>query len=345
MTSQTNKEGTPKERIRIGVIGDHDPNLMGGIRVHVVRLSRSLEAMGFAVINHYPRADPIIDLFRLYWRSDIVHVNMTNVFMILALTLMRFLFSVKSLYITVHEDVLRSSGIKLKVLKLSARLCDHLFVLNDDSRAWAKAFLAPSKYSLVTAFLPPTAQENLLSQGDKDLAARIDALRPKFEKMFLTYGSHLCYDSKNQEIYGVSQLFDLFCDLQHHLLIIVDPTGGYKETLRSKHVPENILFVNERVNFTNLINLSDAYIRNTTTDGDSIALREAVFYGLTSFATDVVSRPDNVDIYPLNDLEALQSLILSMKGRSNSRPVSRDKLEQQIAPSQSVLEFYQRAFA
>jgi hypothetical protein len=41
----------------------------------------------------------------------------------------------------------------------------------------------------------------------------------------------------------------------------------------------------------------EIFIRNTTTDGDSISIHEALYLGKQVWATDCVMRPDGVNVY------------------------------------------------
>ena len=52
-----------------------------------------------------------------------------------------------------------------------------------------------------------------------------------------------------------------------------------------------------------MLKISDVFIRNTSTDGDSLSLREAINLNINCYATDVVDRPVGTIIYSsLNDL-------------------------------------------
>ena len=54
------------------------------------------------------------------------------------------------------------------------------------------------------------------------------------------------------------------------------------------------------------------YVRPTSTDGDSLAIREAIEAGAHVVATDVVRRPDECIIYPHGDVVAASSKILNV---------------------------------
>lgn len=54
---------------------------------------------------------------------------------------------------------------------------------------------------------------------------------------------------------------------------------------------------------------ADVYIRPTSTDGDSVAVREALDEGMTVIASDVCKRPEGVLTYPYDDNSKLSELI------------------------------------
>ena len=45
--------------------------------------------------------------------------------------------------------------------------------------------------------------------------------------------------------------------------------------------------------------MTKLFIRATTTDGDSVSLREALYFGAPILASDVVPRPDGVMLFNL----------------------------------------------
>ena len=56
--------------------------------------------------------------------------------------------------------------------------------------------------------------------------------------------------------------------------------------------------------------MSDALIRATTMDGDSLSVKEALYYGVPVFATDVVDRPSGVISF--SDFKDLEKKIISI---------------------------------
>ena len=69
---------------------------------------------------------------------------------------------------------------------------------------------------------------------------------------------------------------------------------------------------------------SDAVIRATATDGDSLSIREALYLGKPIIATNCVTRPEGVIVYDFNNLNDFSSAIqiaLNTPNQTNSKEV------------------------
>ncbi len=59
-----------------------------------------------------------------------------------------------------------------------------------------------------------------------------------------------------------------------------------------------------------------AFLRLTSTDGDSISIREAIHFGCPVLASDVVPRPDGVKLYGYGNQDELNALLRGLKNGS-----------------------------
>lgn len=84
----------------------------------------------------------------------------------------------------------------------------------------------------------------------------------------------------------------------------------------------NFVFSSEAKSFFEVLKLSDCFIRNTTTDGDSISIREALYLGIHVIATNCVDRPEGVEIIALGDILSLENAINKIiENQSFSKPI------------------------
>ncbi|MFZ7241036.1 hypothetical protein ACLSYN_08210, partial [Avibacterium avium] len=62
---------------------------------------------------------------------------------------------------------------------------------------------------------------------------------------------------------------------------------------------DNLLFLENNKKIWPLLKITKLFIRATTTDGDSVSLKEALYFGAPVLASDVVPRADGVMLFNL----------------------------------------------
>ena len=165
---------------------------------------------------------------------------------------------------------------------------------------------------LGSVFLPPTPHE-LFDQELSKCALQVSTLLEDntdisfYDKPYILSGAwRPCYDNDNNEIYGVNSLIDAYISFLSIAddppnLVISDPSGLFRKEFVSRHcnkfsqyVLSKIFFVMSPHQLWPLIKSASLFIRNTLTDGDSISIREALYFNVPVLATDVVPRPSGV---------------------------------------------------
>jgi glycosyltransferase involved in cell wall biosynthesis len=163
-----------------------------------------------------------------------------------------------------------------------------------------------------------------------------------------TYGWRLCFDTQGRDLYG----FDLCIELVRQLRANY-PRVGMVACLPQIHLPdyyaelrrriagygleEHVLFVTEPLDEAYpLWQASDLYVRATSTDGDALAVREALSLGVPVVASDASPRPPGTVLFPSRDLDALVAAVRQVLGdkqrfvealsRADSRDFFRDLL-------------------
>lgn len=150
---------------------------------------------------------------------------------------------------------------------------------------------------LIGSFIPPAVGS--IVPLSKLLNDEIAAFKSKYKFIFSTNASNYVLDKHGKEIYMGSELVSFFFENKNYGLIFSDPTGNYYKFLTRlfDKLPKNIYFISLEHDFINVIKQSDALIRATIMDGDSISIKEALYYGKKVFATNVVDRPDGVTCF------------------------------------------------
>jgi glycosyltransferase involved in cell wall biosynthesis len=198
------------------------------------------------------------------------------------------------------------------------RKCKNIMLVNEHLKENYRVFNEfneiNNKFVTISAFLPPAKAElaDILSTYDQRLLDLYEtALKNKQRKIILTSAFQPNLDSKGADIYTLSCLIDIFCELalkykDDYFLVAI---ANYPETSFSQEIKEkvrlltdkydNLIFLENDKKIWPLLTVTKLFIRATTTDGDSVSLREALYFGAPVLASDVVPRPDGVMLFNL----------------------------------------------
>lgn len=285
------------------IIGPLPPPI-GGVAVHVQRLISELNKQNynFSFINSKELKFSI--LFRSLFIHKTIHLHSSNVYFQFFVSIFSFLFR-KKLIITFHRDIFRYEHFHRILFLLNIILCDTPIVLNEKSYAFSLKFNSNTKY--ISSFIPPDLETEM------SLNKVPNFFNSRFEKYFCTNAFDFVFDSKGQEIYQITTLVDIFKNFPSYLLVISDPSGSYTNAIAKSlpQIPDNIIFIPYPHSFFQILKQSDCLIRFTTTDGDSLSVREALYLNKFVIATNVVNRPIGVTTVNLNKND-LTSLIKSI---------------------------------
>ena len=169
-------------------------------------------------------------------------------------------------------------------------------VLNEFTYVNAVKF--SSKVKLIGAFIPPVEKDVIAL--DTKIEGNIQyILNRDYRLVFCTNASSYVLDKNGNEIYMGTELLEFFRSNLNYALIFSDPSGSYTKYFEKEHleVPENVYVINCPHDFINIIKLSDSLIRATTMDGDSLSIKEALYYKKPVLATDCVDRPTGVILF------------------------------------------------
>ena len=91
-----------------------------------------------------------------------------------------------------------------------------------------------------------------------------------------------------------------------YILLISDPSGNYSKRYERSglKVEGNVLFINYPHPYFELLKYVDCFVRNTSTDGDALSVKEALYLGMPTLCTDVVDRPDGVRTFKYCDRDS-----------------------------------------
>lgn len=273
------------------IIGRRPPPI-GGVTIHVDRLCKWLELrrISFSFVDF--RESGFFTLLRAVCRHRIVHIHATNPFFMLFMVIYAKAMKTVSV-VTVHGNLSEYRGLRALVVRMALRIADVPILLNQESYSQIKTKCANARR--ISAFLPPLEEEDL----DKAIAKEIARRSSGKSMVFATNAYNLVFDNHGREIYGITEIINVIKD-KNCLLVVSDPSGKYAKYAQKK-CPEvlgdDVLFISEPHSFYSVLASVDVFIRNTTTDGDSLSVHEALSLGKKVWATNCVTRPVGVHIY------------------------------------------------
>ena len=277
-----------KEILILGTL----PPPVGGVTIHVQRLLGLLEREKIPYSFCPIRKTPFWSLLRQIISHKVIHLHISHIPATFFLALICCVLQ-KKLIMTRHGDICRHRGFLYHIDLWSIRLASVPILLNQISFSIARKYNCNAL--LMSAFLPPATEEILSKQFNKMLLC----IRKRYRYLFVTNAFNLSFDDDGKEIYGITELIEIFRDHPDLFLVAATCNEKYFQYLLKKGIflPDNVLILQEPVSFWALLKLADGMIRHTTTDGDSLSVREALYLGKEVLVTDCVPRPAGAIVY------------------------------------------------
>lgn len=295
---------------RLSIVGAlPESSFIGGVTIHVQRLLRNLDSRGidyefcdYKAIGVYRAC-----LFILRHRGC-VHIHVTNPILLLLyvacckMTLSRCIF-------TLHANHGRFTGVKELCLTMALHLADVPVLINEKSYEVYKKINRNAK--LIPAFIPPLSEPPLSDDVKSVVAMCKDRKRP----IVSTNASKYSADKDGNDIYGIDFLVSYFSSQPDYTLLISDPKNAYSQ--RISQTTGNIFFLNKPHSYYELLKLVDVFVRNTSTDGDALSVKEALSLGVPTLCSDCVDRPSGVILFKYSDSHSFKQA-LDKAGRQKS---------------------------
>ncbi|MCF2496202.1 glycosyltransferase [Dyadobacter chenhuakuii] len=270
---------------KVLIIGRLPPPI-GGVTMHVSRLIEHLPRNGFDRFTFCDfKTDKWVNIIRKIIRHRTIHLHASNPYFQLLFAMLCVLIR-KRLLLTYHGNWERYRFAGNWAVRVSAFFCAVPIVQNDES--FTKAKCCNPNALLISTFIPAARIIPL----DPQCAQQLSDFRKRFEFLFCTNAWNLAFDKNAKETYGISQIINSMRNVNSGGLVISDPSGNYRPFIEKSFgsVPKNVLFIDGPHDFTNILRVSDAFIRNTTTDGVSLSIYEAHACNVVALASNSVSR-------------------------------------------------------
>ena len=292
-----------KSNNKIIIIGTLPPPI-GGVSIYNQRLYDFLQNEEDTEVDFidYKRKG-LADIVGAIIGHSIIYLNCSSASFKFFVTLIAALFGKKTV-VTFHGSMSRHSGIADILDKLVLRLASLSIVLN--KRSFDHAVKYTRKVFHGTAFIPPIKQETL----NNDIKTFLAHCREKYKLICSCNAHNVSFDNAGNEIYQVKFLLEIFRELPDCCIILSDPSGMYSSYLEKQKasLPSNVFIIKETHSYFELLKETDVMLRITTTDGDSISVREALYLHKTVIASNVVDRPAGVITVNISKEEILKKL-------------------------------------
>jgi glycosyltransferase involved in cell wall biosynthesis len=268
------------------------PPPVGGVTMHVKRLRQSLRRAGFHFSFCDPGSAPLPNILFKIATHRTIHIHFSNpTAQVLFAAFCRLTF--KKLIITYHGCWGRYGALGNWAVKLSAYLA-HVPIVQERA-SLTQALRCNARSRQISTYIPDPETVPLPAR----LQAAIASRRKYYQATFCTNAWNVTFDKNGHEIYGISEMIARFAGYPDYQLLVSDPSGNYRSYIerRATHIPDNLLFISQLHDFKSILLLSDAFIRNTTTDGVSLSIQEARELGIPILASAAVERPPFCSIF------------------------------------------------
>jgi glycosyltransferase involved in cell wall biosynthesis len=170
--------------------------------------------------------------------------------------------------------------------------------------------------TLIPAFIPPQKKEKL----QDELLSLFDKLHKDGKKVVSTNAYNISYDKSGNDTYGIGFLVEFFEKSNDYTLVISDPSGNYTKMFERKmkegEGQNTVFFINYPHSYFELLKHVDFFVRNTSTDGDALSVKEALYLGVPVLCSDVVDRPSGVRLFKYSDNDSFE-IALNMPQGTN----------------------------
>lgn len=294
-------------KAKVVLIGKIPPPV-GGVTIHVDRLIH--QARKSMPIDFIPISIPsLVKLPYSLAVYKVIHLHASNPYLQALIAVLCGLMN-KPLILTIHRDfgALHSKAAKFAE-RVAVKYAAKTIVLNQTSYELASNISA--RCEIISSFIPPVMErEPKFSQEE---LSSIEELKSRSEMTFCTNAYKRCEDTLGVELYGIEECVEVFRNQPTLGLIILDPSETYQEyfSTQNTELPDNVLLFTGMHSFYRLVELCDGTIRNTSTDGDSLSVKESLYLEKITLATDVVSRPEGTISYHRGQLENCLSAVIN----------------------------------
>ncbi|MFH2084655.1 MAG: glycosyltransferase [Candidatus Omnitrophota bacterium] len=311
------------------------PPPRGGVTTHAERLIPYLEEAGIGyVVWDYSRQTKAgkhvvslcrqpLEVLRSLFRLKGVKVSHC---LISSVSFVRMLFcfflKIAGIRVTITfvgspKEMIGKSSLKQFYILTLARLARHVIAVNRDFRKiLVEQGIPENKISIIPAFIPSRDNDFITRPIPRDIVEFCQGGKP----LILGYGYGPLFHA-NEDLYGLDLIVGLAkklkADFTRARFVVVIPEitnekyfEQLKNDIRQSNIDSSFRFaIGNHLAFVPFLQYADLFIRTTNTDGDALTLREALYYGVPSVASDVCYRPESTILFRSRDITDLYRVV------------------------------------
>lgn len=286
---------------------------IGGVTVHVQRLLNWLDAKGVAHTLCDYKILSLKEQIRLIMHHKNVHLHVSHPVLRVMYALLIKLMG-KKLIFTLHGNLGRFNRLGNLLDKLTLKLSDIPIVINQNS--YKKALNWNKHTQLIPAFIPPQIEEQL----QQDILDLMKKIHRDNKKIVSTNAFNVSFDKEGRDTYGIDFLIHFFKNVKDKVLVISDPSGNYHKQYPILKT-ESVLFIDYPHPFFELLKHVDYFVRNTSTDGDALSVKEALYLGVPTLCSDVVDRPNGAKLFKYCDASSFELCLSAANHTTDSTKI------------------------
>lgn len=231
----------------------------------------------------------------------------------------------KKIMITIHNSMVgdymeRTNALNRFFLKRLAKAQDVTWITVSEQAKYALMSLPlefRSDIKVIPAYIP------LKYDSSESLSTQLNQYIESHDKVMVFYG-HSFMTHGGKDIYGFGRTVKMYASLSREernscglVFCIADDSetesiSKIRELARSLDIDDEIFWqIGAIEEMSALWQKADVYVRPSSTDGDSVAVREALDMGVQVVASDVCPRPEKTIVYNFGDNDALVAAVRS----------------------------------
>lgn len=275
---------------------------IGGVTIHVQRLRDSLENNNCDFEFKDYKSTKLWTLIKEISKFKTVHFHISNPVYQFVLVCCSKMMG-KKILMTVHGNYGRFGAVKNWMVRSAIRMATVPIVINEISYQKCKNINKQTR--LIPAFIPPQKEERLQTE----IIDLLNRQHDEGKKIVSTNAYNISFDKNGNDTYGIGFLVDYFKESDNMALIVSDPSGNYHKQYADIQ-SSSIFFIDYPHPYFELLKHVDYFVRNTSTDGDALSVKEALYLRVPTLCSDVVDRPKGVSTFKYSDSVSFEKCLL-----------------------------------